>query len=132
MNPYLTLAIILTGVYIFGSFITNLGSAGAPRISPKEAKKRLETEKGIILLDVRTREEYNRRHIPNSTLLPLAYLSAEAGQVLPDKDAEIFAYCASGSRSTAAVRTLRKLGYTRVYNLGGIADWPYETVAGEK
>ena len=131
MNQYTLLAIIFAVVLIFWMF--NRGSkTGGVRISPSEARKRMESEKGIILLDVRNRDEYVNRHIPNSTLIPVNVLVSEAGKRLPDKEADIFVYCASGSRSSMAASILLKLGYTKVFNMGGISSWPYETVSGNK
>ena len=131
MNQNILIAILVVGVFVFWRFIKN-SKGGGVKISPSEAKKRLETEKGIILLDVRNRDEYNKKHIPNSTLIPVNTLANEASKRLPDKNAEIFVYCASGSRSGMAVNTLLKMGYTKIYNLGGIFRWPYETVSGNR
>ncbi|MCX7842091.1 MAG: rhodanese-like domain-containing protein [Clostridia bacterium] len=100
-------------------------------ISPQEAKKRLESDKTIILLDVRTVEENLEKRIPNSVLIPVDVIDKEAEKRLPDKDAEIFVYCRSGRRSVIAAKSLVRMGYTRVYNLGGINDWPYETESGK-
>ena len=100
-------------------------------ISPEAAKARLDSEKGIILLDVRTLEEYTAQHIPNSILIPVDVIEAEAPLKLTDKNAVIFVYCRSGNRSVAASEALVKMGYTKVFNLGGIKDWPYETVSGQ-
>ena len=86
----------------------------------------------IILLDIRTREEYIEKHIPGSTLIPLNVLAREASKKLPDKHATVFIYCRSGSRSRTAVKILLKQGYTKIFDLGGIARWPYETVSGKK
>ena len=97
------------------------------RISPEEARARLENEEGVILLDVRTPEEYTEIRIPGSLLIPLQTLEKEAPVQLPDQDAPIFMYCRSGRRSLDAARILVELGYTQVYDLGGIIDWPYET-----
>lgn len=99
-------------------------------IKPEEAKKRLDNEKGIILLDVRTEEEYAEKHIPNSLLIPVEVIEEEAPSKLSDKSATIFVYCRSGRRSVTASETLVKMGYTNIYNLGGINDWPYETESG--
>lgn len=96
-------------------------------IKPEDAKKRLGSEKGIILLDVRTREEYDEKHIPNSLLIPVDVIEKEAPEKLTNKNAAIFVYCRSGRRSVTASEALVKMGYTKVYNLGGIIDWPYET-----
>lgn len=100
---------------------------GYTDIKPEEAKKRLDSEKGIILLDVRTQEEYSGKHIPNSILIPVEVIQEEAPSKLTDKNATIFVYCRSGRRSEAAADALAKMGYTKVYDLGGIIDWPYET-----
>lgn len=129
-NTFLiVLMLIVVGFFIIKR---NFGVAAKLKISPSEAKKRLEDEKGIILLDVRSKEEYLEKHIANSTLIPVDVLQNEAGRKLSDKNAEIFVYCRSGSRSATAVNLLVKLGYTNVRNLGGIMIWPYETVSGRR
>lgn len=97
-------------------------------ITPEEANKRLGSEKGIILLDVRTKEEYDTGHIKGSMLIPVDNLKTEAENKLKDKDSPIFVYCRSGNRSVTAANLLVDLGYTNVYNLGGINNWPYEVV----
>jgi rhodanese-related sulfurtransferase len=97
-------------------------------LSSEEAKKRLESEKGIIILDVRTKEEYDAGHIKDAILIPVDTLEAEVEKLIKNKDAAIFVYCRTGRRSTTAANILVKLGYKNVYNLGGIVDWPYEIV----
>lgn len=101
------------------------------KIKPEEAKKRLENEKGIILLDVRTQEEYTEKHIPDSLLIPVEEIEKEALTKLTDKNVIIFVYCRSGRRSAIASEALAKMGYARVYDLGGIIDWPYKTESGK-
>ena len=96
-------------------------------IKPDEAKARLDNEEGIILLDVRTLEEYSQQHIPESLLIPLDELKQKASEQLLDKDAVVFVYCRSGRRSAQAAKILVEQGYTKVHDLGGIIDWPYET-----
>jgi len=100
-------------------------------ISPEEAYKRLESEEDIILLDVRNQGEYEEQHIPGSILIPVNELEKRAEAELTDKDADIIVYCASGKRSTSAANILAGLGYSKVYNMGGIMDWPYELESGE-
>ena len=94
-------------------------------ISPEDAKKRLDSEKGIVLLDVRTPEEHAEKNIPGSILIPLDVLENEVSQKISDRNTTIFVYCRSGRRSVEASEILVKLGYTNVFNLGGIIDWPY-------
>lgn len=95
-------------------------------ITPSEAKQRLDSEEDLILLDVRTKEEYEAGHIEGSILIPVDIIEAEAEGILHDKEKPILVYCRSGNRSVAAANVLVKLGYENVYNLGGINDWPYE------
>ena len=99
-------------------------------ISPETAKKRLDTEKGIILLDVRTVAEYTDKHIPGSVLIPVEAIKTQATEKLKDKNAAIFVYCRTGNRSAIATKTLANMSYTNVYDLGGINSWPYETESG--
>lgn len=107
---------------------TSSEKASFNNITPEEANKRLDREKGIILLDVRTKEEYDTGHIKGSMLIPVDNLKAEAENKLKDKDSPIFVYCRSGNRSVTAANILVNLGYKNVHNLGGINNWPYEVV----
>jgi phage shock protein E len=134
---YLVSAFLLIGLLSGCSSVTNETSkesstaskkSGFTNITPEEAKKRLDSEKGIALLDVRTKEEYDTGHIKGSILIPVDNLKEEAENKLKDKDASIFVYCRSGNRSTTAANILVNLGYKNVYNLGGINKWPYEVV----
>jgi len=97
-------------------------------ITPEEAKMRLDRDAEVILLDVRTKEEYGDGHIEGSILIPVDNLEEEAGKNLPDKETPIFVYCRSGNRSLVAANILVDRGYTNVYDLGGIGDWPYGVV----
>lgn len=99
-------------------------------ISAREAHKRLLEDKNIVLLDVRTPEEYKEVHIPNSISLPLDRIKSEIEKVVKDKDAEIFVYCHSGSRAQEACQLLVSMGYKNVANMVGIIDWEYETERG--
>lgn len=96
-------------------------------ITQEEAKKLMDTEKDYIILDVRTQEEYEEKHIPGAILIPHTEIEAQAAEKLPDKDQLILVYCRSGNRSKTASEALEKLGYTRIREFGGINTWPYET-----
>jgi len=102
----------------------------ANSISASEAKKRLAESKDVVLLDVRTMQEYKSIRIGGSVLVPLDSISTKISKVVSDKDVEIIVYCHSGARAKAALGLLNKMGYTNVKNLGGISSWPYETVSG--
>lgn len=100
------------------------------KITPEQAKERIEKEEGIIVLDVRTKEEYKEKHIPNSMLIPLVDLEKEVEEKISDKNTTIFVYCRSGRRSKSATEKLIEMGYENVFDLGGIIDWPYGTEEG--
>jgi phage shock protein E len=134
---YLITAILLVGILSGCSnkmVETNNEVTIAPKkasfsnITPEQAKKRLESEKDIILLDVRTKEEYVTGHIKDSVLIPVDKLKEEAVKILKNKETPIFVYCRSGNRSVTAANILIEQGYKNVFNLGGIIDWPYEVV----
>ena len=81
----------------------------------------------VIVLDVREQDEYDSGHIPGAVLLPVGTIDEDtAGKVIPEKDSTVLVYCRSGNRSKTASETLVKLGYTKVYEFGGINTWPYD------
>jgi rhodanese-related sulfurtransferase len=97
------------------------------RINAKQAKEFMESE-DVIILDVRTLEEYNAGHIENAVLLPVTDISNKGEEILSNKDSKILVYCRSGNRSATASKQLIKMGYTNVYDFGGILSWPYEII----
>lgn len=100
-------------------------------ISPEVAKSLLEGAYNVKLVDVRTLEEHVSSRIPDSILLPYDIIEIEAADKLPNKNDTIIVYCRTGRRSAIAAQTLVRLGYSDVRDLGGIVDWPYETISGE-
>ncbi len=97
------------------------------KISAQEAKEKMDASMGFVLLDVRTPEEFNDERIPGAINLPLDEIGESTLALLKDLDQEIYVYCRSGNRSAQAATKLIGLGYTKVYDFGGIIDWPYET-----
>lgn len=97
------------------------------KISAEEAKERID-EGNVIILDVRTQTEYDDGHIRDAVLIPDSEIKDKAVTVLPDKNATILVYCRTGRRSALAANELVRMGYTGVYDFGGIVDWPYEIV----
>ena len=96
-------------------------------ITAEEAKQIMDNEEGYIILDVRTREEYDQGHIPGAIVISHEEIAEKAEDVLTDKDQLILVYCRSGRRSKIAAEALVELGYTNIREFGGISDWPYET-----
>ena len=96
-------------------------------ITAEEAKSIMNSEKGYVILDVRTQEEYDEGHIPGAIVIPHEEIEEKAEDVLTDKDQLLLVYCRSGRRSKIAAEALVELGYTNIKEFGGILDWPYET-----
>ena len=99
-------------------------------ISPAQAMRMMEEDESLVIVDVRRAEEYEAGHIPGAILIPLDTIGEEMPEALPDPDQTILLYCRSGRRSREAAQRLSGLGYTRVYDFGGIDGWPGETVTG--
>lgn len=94
----------------------------------QETAKRMMDEQDVVILDVREQDEYDSGHIAGAVLLPVGTISKEtADSVIPEKDATVLVYCRSGNRSKTASQALADLGYTQIYEFGGIHTWQYET-----
>ena len=99
------------------------------KISQDDAKKMM--NENTIILDVRELDEYEELHIKNAVHLPLGEIGERAAEVLFEKTQTILTYCFSGRRSEMAAKELIKLGYSSVYDFGGIEDWTGETEGNE-
>jgi molybdopterin/thiamine biosynthesis adenylyltransferase/rhodanese-related sulfurtransferase len=93
-------------------------------ISTPEANELAGSMTPPLFLDIRNREEWEEGFIPGALWIPRGNLEGRIEGHLPDRDRQVVVYCASGSRSAFAAKTLEELGYTRVLNLaGGFVDW---------
>jgi sulfur-carrier protein adenylyltransferase/sulfurtransferase len=93
-------------------------------VSLDEIKSRLEKKTPMVLVDVREKEEFRAGFIPGAISMPRGYLEQQFEQKLPDRNAPIVLYCASGTRSAFAAQTLGQLGYTHVENANpGFTRW---------
>lgn len=129
------MSLMLVGMLSFlllgmGAGNRDAGDTLYKKITPAEARIMMESAEPFVLLDVRTEEEMRERHIPGAILIPYTELKERAAAELPDKEALILLYCRSGRRSAIAAKELLRQGYTRVYDFGGINDWPYAVVTG--
>ena len=105
----------------------NMTDSSYQQITQEEAKEMMDTQ-NVVILDVREQNEYDGGHIPGAVLLPVGTIDeAAAAEVIPDKDSTVLVYCRSGNRSKTASSKLAELGYTNIYEFGGINTWPYET-----
>ena len=105
----------------------NAADGSYHQITQEEAKEMMDTQE-VIILDVREQDEYDSGHIPGAVLLPVGTINEDtAAEVIPEKDSTVLVYCRSGNRSKTAAAALASLGYTKIYEFGGINTWRYET-----
>jgi molybdopterin/thiamine biosynthesis adenylyltransferase/rhodanese-related sulfurtransferase len=92
-------------------------------VDPAEVSEHLGN--GVVLVDVRESEEWDRGHIPGAVHVPRGYLESRIDAAVPDRDARVILYCASGQRSALAAHTLKQLlGFSNVASMtGGITLW---------
>jgi len=95
------------------------------KITAAEAYEIINGSNPYLLLDVRTKAEYNYQRFIGALNIPIGELEEKAERLLPNKDLTILVYCQRGNRSKSASQLLIKLGYINTYDIGGIEQWPY-------
>lgn len=124
---WIFILIIVVGAVIFyvSCNSTNENNSGAGLTNPENLKNFIETSgSDYILVDVRTKAEFDSGHIPTAILIP--YDTITRNLPTTDKDAVIIVYCRSGRRSGIAKNALEQLGYTKVTDFGGITNWKWD------
>lgn len=106
-------------------------TSGYIQITQQEAKAMMALNDGHVIVDVRRQDEYDAGHIPGAILIPNESIGTAPPSDLPDLDQIILIYCRSGNRSKQAAQKLANMGYTRIYEFGGINTWDGEIVTGE-
>src|ERR1041385_9287150 len=93
-------------------------------VSPQEVRDNFNPTNGFTLLDVREGDEWEQGHLNKAIFLPRGFLEVKADKMLPDKSQPIVVYCAGGTRSAFAAKTLQDLGYKDVVSMeGGYGMW---------
>jgi rhodanese-related sulfurtransferase len=105
-------------------------NAAVPRITPAEAAALV--EEGALVVDVRDAPEVAAGMVPGAVNVSRGLLEFKADPSSPSRDPAfdterpVILYCASGGRSALGGKVLKDLGYSRVYNLGGVKEWEVE------
>lgn len=95
-----------------------------PQVTAEDVKKALDSHHDVVLLDVRTSEEFAKNRIKGAVNLSVNEISKKIVSVVPDKKKRVYVYCLSGSRSAYAVDAMKQLGYTNVYSMtSGLLAW---------
>lgn len=115
-----------TTIFFAGKIPDDSKPAEYTSISMEEAKEAFATPGNYTILDVRRADEYAEGHIPGAINVANEDIGAEQPSELPDLNRIIFVYCRSGRRSKEASAKLAALGYTNIYEFGGILDWDGE------
>lgn len=95
-------------------------------ISQDTAREMMAVNDGHVIVDVRRQDEYDAGHIPGAILIPNESIETVQPEELPDLDQTILIYCRSGNRSKQAAQKLADMGYTHIYEFGGINTWDGE------
>lgn len=120
---------LLTGCASRGQVMDGDGMLNSyKQISQEQAKEMMEKDDGHVVVDVRRQDEYDAGHIPGAILIPNESINKDQPEELPDLDQIILVYCRSGNRSKQAAQKLFDMGYTNIYEFGGITDWTGEIV----
>ena len=121
-------AILLGGCGAGGQIMDGDGMLNSyQQITQEEAKTMMEQDDGHVVVDVRRQDEYDAGHIPGAILIPNESIAEEPPAELSDRSQIILIYCRTGRRSKEAAQKLFDMGYTNVYEFGGIETWEGET-----
>ena len=124
--PVLLVIHITTAVLLLNS----CGGASYTQISQGEAMQMMQEQTDYLIVDVRRPDEFAEGHIAGAINVPNEEITDEMPEFLPDKDQLLLIYCRSGNRSKEASKKLADIGYTNVYEFGGINTWEGEIVTG--
>ncbi len=102
------------------------------QIDQETAKQMMKKDDGHVVVDVRRQDEYDEGHIPGAVLIPNESIGSGQPEALPDLEQIILIYCRSGRRSKEAAQKLAAMGYTNIYEFGGILSWDGELVTSEE
>ena len=86
-------------------------------ISYIEARKIMKENPLAILIDVRSKQEYDEYHLAGATCIPTYELESKILKIVPNKEQTIIAYCQTGARSRKAINILEKMGYQNLYEI---------------
>jgi phage shock protein E len=112
-------ALLATAALTFAA-VANAEEPATPRIDQEALLKRIERkDASMIILDVRTPEEFAAGHIPGAINIPYTHLPARVSELPDAGDKDVVLYCATGIRSERAAERMREHGYTRLLHLDG-------------
>ena len=116
INKFFILSIFIISTLLF----TSCSNRGYSNINLKKAIKTINNSTNLIMLDVRTAEEYSAGSIPNSINVDVLSPDFKSKIDLLDKNKEYLVYCRSGNRAAIASSIMATNGFIRIYNLNNV------------
>lgn len=118
----IAVVVILAALFLYAQSGQDKGFTS---VTPQEVKTKIANKEDIVLLDVRTVQEYNgpMGNIEGSILIPVQELGSRVKELAKFKDKEIIVYCRSGNRSRVGTQILMENGFNAINMLGGMRAW---------
>jgi rhodanese-related sulfurtransferase len=98
------------------------------KMTHQQAIDAMTQDASIVLVDVRTPQEYASGYVEGAINIPLDTIEDNFENIIASKDTRLFIICRSGNRSAEAAQILKKLGYTNITDIGGVINWPQPLV----
>ena len=115
----------LVGLVVIIAVRRFLVTRSITQYSVPEVEEILGTNRGVLLLDVRTEKEWQQGHLKGAHHIPLHELGRRSKELEKHKNREIVCYCQTGNRSISAAVRLKALGFSTASMKGGIAEWNF-------
>lgn len=124
-NFTLILSIALLAFILFRRFAFTTNK-NVKNVSASEAYELIKANKDMVVIDVRTKQEYKSGHITGSRSIPVGEFASRISELEKYKDIPVLVHCASGGRSPSAVRVLLKHNFSKIYHMNrGLLGWKY-------
>src|SRR2546428_7888297 len=87
-----------------------------PEVTPADLAKEMQGRRPVVI-DVREKQETDQGILPGARQVPRGFLELRIEEALPDRESDVVLYCAGGTRSLLAAKTLQEMGYRKVRSL---------------
>lgn len=105
---------LVTTALFFSSFSCGKVEGGGNSSQVTPSLEDVFKEKNVVILDVRTPEEFAKGHVPGAVNLPVSDVASKVEATIPNKNTPVVVHCAAGARSARAVSTMEKLGFSKL------------------